>query len=153
MRIFDYLSSRYGFLDMYGNNSLRVKRVTLTAAEVKLLYTTPQTLVAAPGTGKFISIEKVVAFLDYSTAVFTGSNNLEIRETDGSGTKVTADLTYAFLNNGSDIVVETSGIEAQTTRLTTNKPIVVAVPSANPGGSTAASTLTFIVFYRIVKVS
>ena len=147
---FDSVETREGFIDEYGNllNSVRVK---LTATQVKALKTTPQTLVPAPGTNKFISVEKVIAYLDYSGGQFTGSNNLEIRETDGSGTKVSADLTAAFLNGAADTSVETSGIEAQTTRLL-NKPIVVAVPTADPGGATATSTLTLIVIYREIKV-
>lgn len=144
------ISSREGFGDLYGNQ-LRTARVKLTAAQIKALYTTPQQLVKAPGTGKYIQVEKLVFYLDYSTAQFTGSNAVEIRETDGSGTKVTADVGYAILNASSDTLVEVSGIEAQTTRLL-NKKIVAAVPSANPGGTTAASTVTIIVFYRIVKV-
>jgi hypothetical protein len=147
---FDRVFSRLGFVDRY-DNELKCAKVKLTAAQIKLLYTTPQTLVPAPGAGKYIQIEKLIAYLDYSTAVFTGSNNLEIRETNGSGTKVTADLTSAFLDASADALVETSGIEAQTTRLL-NALICVAVPVANPGGATAASTLTFIVIYRVIKV-
>lgn len=149
-KTYDLVTSILGYADLYGN-TLKVAKVRLTAAQIKLLFTTPQTLVAAPGAGKFIQIDKLIAYLDYSTAVFTGANNLEFRETNGAGTKVTADLSAAFLNAGADALVETSGIEAQITRLI-NKAIVVAVPVANPGGATAASTLTFIVFYRIVKV-
>lgn len=142
------LSSRVGFGDIYGN-SLRATKVGLTAAEVKALNTTPQTLVTAPGAAKFIQIVKIVAYLEYSTAAFTGSNNLEFRETNGSGTKISADLTYAFLNGSASAIVEISGIEAQTTRIL-NAPIVVAVPTADPGGASALSSLTFTIIYRVI---
>jgi len=148
--LYDSVETREGYIDRFGNvaNSVRVK---LTAAEVKLLKTTPQTLIPAPGANKYIQVDKVIGYLDYKTAVFTGGNNLEFRETGATGTKVSADLSSTFLNTAADIVAEVSGIEAQTTRLL-DQPIVVAVPTADPGGATAASTLTLIIIYRVIKV-
>jgi predicted ATPase len=139
----------YGVMDKYGDTPLKTAKVTLTATQIKALKTTYQTLIAAPGATKFLMIEKIIAALDYSGAVFTGSNNLEFREENASGTKISADITSAWLNSGADAICETSGIEAQTTRLL-NKAIVVAVPTADPGGASATSTLTFTVFYREV---
>jgi hypothetical protein len=138
-----------GIADKYGNVE-RTAKVCLTATQVKALYNTPQTLVAAPGATKYHVIDKIVCALDYSGAVFTGTNNLEFRETNGAGTKISADVTYAFLNTGADIVCEVSGIEAQVTRLL-NKAIVVCVPTQNPGGGSATSTLTITVFYRVMR--
>jgi len=148
--LFGVVDTREGFIDQYGN-SLNSTRTKLTAAQVKALKTTPQTLVSAPGPNKFAQIEKIIGYLDYSGAVFTGGNNLEFRETDGSGTKVSADLSSTWLNGAADAVAEVSGIEAQTSRLL-NAPIVVAVPTADPGGASATSTLTIIVIYRTIKV-
>ena len=151
-RIHNLLNSREGFGDAEGN-VLAVSKVVLTAAEIKLLFTTPQTLVPAPGAGRVVLIDSIVAFLDYSTAVFTGANDLEFRETNGAGTTVIEDLSFAFLNSAADAIAEVSGSVywGQVTRLA-NKSIVVAVPVANPGGATAASTLTILTFYRIAKL-
>lgn len=131
--------------------NLQIAQVTLTAAQIKLLKDTPQTLVAAPGAAYVTVIDTILCALDYATAVFSGANNLEIRETNGSGTKVSADITSTFLNGNADAICEVKGIEAQTTRLA-NAAVVVCVPTANPGGATAASTLTFTVFYKTVNV-
>ena len=150
-QVFEEITSKLGYKDKYGN-SIRTKKVRLTATQVKALFTTPQTLVPAPKIDEYAVVEKIVMYLDYSGAVFTGANNLEFRETNGAGTKVTADITAAALNGAADAVVEVGDIEAQTTRLL-NKPIVVAVPVANPGGASATSKVTFITFYRIVKVT
>ena len=151
-KLFDEVESRGGFVDKF-DNKLNAVRIRLTAAQIKLLHTTPQTLIAAPGPNKFVQIDTVIGFLNYSTAVFTGANALEFRETNGAGTKVSEDISAAFLNSGVDIVVEHSGSVywGQVTRLL-NAPIVVSVPVADPGGATAASTLTIIVIYRIIKV-
>ena len=137
--------------DIYGNE-LKTARVTLTAAEIKALNTTPQVLLPAPGVGFFNSIDHIVAFLNYSTAVFTGGNALRFCETNGAGTSIAEDISSAFLNSAVDIVAEVSGSVywGQVTRLL-NVPLVVVVPVADPGGATAASTLTFTIFYKTIK--
>lgn len=128
----------------------RVRRVTLTATQIKALYSTPQTLIPAPGAGKIILVDKILAFLDYSTAAFTGSNALEFRYTDGSGAKCLLDFPYATLNATADAYAEVNKDDALVTPVV-NAAVVAAVPSANPGGTTAASTLTFTIFYKVIR--
>lgn len=149
-KTYDLVTSKEGFADNYGN-VLKVAKIKLSGSQVKLLRTFPITLIPAPGAGKFIVVYHITAYLDYATAVFTGGNNIEIRENNATGTKVTPDITSVFLNSGADILVSLFAEGSQTTRLL-NKPIIVAVPVANPGGVTAASTLTLIVSYMVVKV-
>jgi hypothetical protein len=127
-----------------------VKRTVLTAAQIKTLYSTAITLVAAPGAGKAIVVDKIVAKLTYATAVFTGSNNLEFRYTNASGDKVLLDGGYAFLNGAADAFAEIVKDDANVTPAI-NAAVVVVVPSANPGGTGAASTLTLDVYYKIVS--
>lgn len=148
-KTYDLVTSKEGFADNYGN-VLKVAKVKLTAAQIKLLHTTPQTLVPAPGAGKFIQVYHIVGFLDFSTAVFTGGNALEFRETNGAGTKIATDLSAAFLDSAVDIVASVFVTGTQVTRLL-NVPIVVAIPIADPGGATAASTLTLTVIYVVMK--
>jgi len=152
--LFDVVESREGFIDRY-DNLLTSVRVKLTAAEVKLLHTTPQTLIPAPGPNKFISIEKAVAYLDFDTAVFTGGNDLEIRVTDGSGEVLTEDgFSFAFLNSALDAIAVESGVSywGEVSRAL-DEPVVAVVPVADPGGAAdVASTLTIILIYRVIKV-
>jgi hypothetical protein len=128
---------------------LNIAKVTLTSAQIKALYTTPITLVAAPGANSFIALDKVVASLTYSTNNYTGANALEIRETDGSGTKVTADFPAASLNTGANAISEVNPIAANTTRIL-NAAIVCAVPVANPAGNNAAGTIAITTYYKVV---
>ena len=124
----------------------RVK-VTLTAAQIKALNTTPITLVAAQGAGTYVSVDEIVATLNYGTTQFTGSNNIEIRHTNGSGAKVTGDLAYAWLNGSA--VAAVKAVSAALTPVA-NSAIVASVPTANPAAGD--STVTLDVVYRVVTL-
>lgn len=123
-------------------------QVTLTAAQIKALFTTPQVLVAAPGAGFYISIDEIVATLNYGTIQFTGANAVEFRYTDGSGSKVTGDAASAWLNGAATAGVKT--VSAAVTPLA-NAAVVAAVPSGNPAAGD--STVKFDVLYRIVPTT
>jgi hypothetical protein len=79
------------------------------------------------------------------TAAFTGANALEFRQTNGSGDKVAADMpATGFLNVASGSAVRTvMGQEAIQTPVA-NAVICAYVPTADPGGATAAGYLELI---------
>lgn len=126
----------------------RTTSVTVVTGSVLTLNTTPVELVAAPGAGKVILIEEITGKLVFNSVAYTGSNALEFRYTNGSGAKVTADLSSAFLNSASGTNYAT--VKSVVTAVTpvANAPVVVFVPSANPGAGN--SPLVFKVKYRIV---
>lgn len=132
----------------------RVAKVTLTAAQIKALNTTPQTLVAAAGAGTVIVVERIFGESVGVTAPFDASTNaLEFRYTNGSGTKVTADLPNSFIEAGSGSTVygTVGGIEAALVPVA-NAPVVAFIPVANPAADTAAGTITLTVVYRVYSV-
>jgi len=131
---------------LYGGLGKQV--LALTATQVKNLYTTPLAIVPAPGAGKVTSVVEVVAKYVFGTTAFTGSNNLEFRYTSSNGAKVSADIDAAFLLAASGTNYRT--VKGVVTELTpvANAPIVVNVPSANPGQG--LGTLTLTVFYRTI---
>jgi len=124
--------------------------VSLTAAQVKALFTTPIALVAAPGAGKIVIPIGIAFGSTFATTAYAGSNNLEFRYTNGSGAKVTADIAAATLNFSSG--TKYSSVAGVTTELTpvANAAIVVCVPVANP--TLGDSPIKFSVLYRVLTL-
>jgi hypothetical protein len=124
-----------------------VASVTLTATQVKALFTTPQTLVAAPGVGKIILVDRITFASTFVSAAYTGANALEFRYTDASGAKVTDDIAATTLNFASGTRYATVAGVAAELQAVANAPIVVCVPTANPGAGD--SVVKFNVQYRV----
>ena len=54
-----------------GGGTVKVGKVTLTAAQVQALVTTPITVVEAPGTGMVTSILSATCYIDYNSVAYT----------------------------------------------------------------------------------
>lgn len=121
---------------------------TLTATEIKALFTTEIQLIPAPGAGRIIIVDEIVAKIVFGTIAYTGANALEFRYTDKTGAKVTADIAAAFINTAAGTAY--ASVKGVVTALTpvANAKIVVNVPTANPGAGD--SLITFTVRYHVV---
>ena len=131
--------------------------VSITAAQVKLLATTPISLVAAPGAGKAIKFMGASFKLVYGSEVFTeAADNLGIKYTNASGVQVSNTIettgfidqsadTYTNAEPATDVIVAASACE--------NAALVLDNLNANFGGNASNdSTLEVSVAYRIVSI-
>jgi len=151
--LYDSVETREGYIDRFGSviDSVRVR---LTADEIRALHTTPQVLISAPGPNKFIAIDQAVAYLDYSGGALVGTNDVEIRATNGAGNVLVRNgFAFAFLNGIVDAISVESGSAywAETARAL-DEAVVAVIPVADPTGAASTSTLTIILFYKVVKV-
>ena len=61
---------------------VNVSTTVLTSAQILALNTTPIELVAAPGAGFYNVVEKVIASVDYNSAAYATTTDIEIRYTN-----------------------------------------------------------------------
>jgi len=77
--------------------------ITVTAAEMDTLNATPKVILAAPGAGKAILVESVEVQVVVGVTPFElGSGVLEVRYTDGSGAKASADIPNATVESATN---------------------------------------------------
>jgi hypothetical protein len=127
---------------LFGVDTL-VSKVSINAANLFLLATTAQTLVAAPGAGKVIDIISITTYLDAGTQ-FDFGNNLEVK----LGTIVYGTLALASANFPTDLVskIETGA----TTKVIDQNTAVTLTTAANP--TVGTGIMYFDVYYRVLTV-
>lgn len=78
----------------------RSPKLTLSSTQLLALHATPIDLLAAPGAGLFVDFESIVITKPAGTAyaAVAAGDDLNIRETDGSGTLLAAVETIGFLD-------------------------------------------------------
>ncbi len=106
--------------------------ITVTSAQIKLLFSTPKTLIVAPGSGKYISLLSYEIKLDSSTTPYTtGSSNLRIKSLNSANPlAVVSDavLTTTNTNIVSVPIRSTTGYDT----IRVNDPIVLDALVSNP---------------------
>jgi hypothetical protein len=137
----DLLSQEYAII--------RKATTTLTAAQIKALYTTPLAVVAAPGAGKANVVVNIFAKHTFLTTSFAGSNKMEFRYTSSNGAKVSADLDNALLLLTATGYRHIGGVATDLIPVV-NAPIVVNVPTADP--TQGLGSVRLDVYYRTLTV-
>lgn len=99
----DVLQS-YGLKAAGLNYGLNHKTVALTAANIIAMYTTPVALIAAPGAGKSIVVQKVAFTITRTSTAFTGGGAAIIQyaaTANGAGTQALDSTLAATVITGS----------------------------------------------------
>lgn len=130
--------------------SVQYAEVALTSTEIKALYTTPKTLVAAPGAGKVLEFLSAVLILDYGTAAYATNGDLTVKQTNGSGVALSNTVLLANLLAATAdkiVALEPAGAADTGEALTANAAIVLACGTGNP--ATGDGVMRVKVAYRV----
>lgn len=103
--LFKFNPDKWKDLDGVGILGVRYVDTTITATQLKALNATPQTLVAAPGSGKLLMFQRALLFLDYNSTAYDGiaaGEDLSFKYTNGSGAQVATVEATGFLDATAD---------------------------------------------------
>ena len=99
-------------------STIQYAEVEISAAEILALFTTPKTLVAAPGAGKLLEFISLLLAYDYNTTVYTigTATNLQVKYTDAAGAAVsTTQAVTGMLDQATDQLRALDKLEASVT--------------------------------------
>jgi hypothetical protein len=128
--------------------------VTLTAAQIKALAATQQTLIAAPGADKVIEVLGIQMILDYGSEVLaepSAPDDLEVVYDAAGGTSI-ADVIGDFIINSADTIAQPQikNIAGAAASTMVNKAVVLDNTGGEyTGNATGDTTLTVICTYTI----
>lgn len=120
--------------------------VRLTSAEILLLYTTPKTLVAAPGTGKVIEFLSAVFFLDHGGTDYAAGGAAVIQSITGNTAVSDAIAAATLLNASADVYLVAQALSAEIA-LDSNQGLELT--NADAVHTTGDGLLTVHVAYRV----
>lgn len=122
--------------------------VGLSAAQIIAMRATPVALVPAPGAGKCVIVNNITLKMVTTATAFTGGGAVEFRYTDGSGTKVSADIAAAVVTAGAGTsFTNVKGIEAS---LTGTANAAVVITNATAAFAAGTGTATVVIDYHVV---
>lgn len=130
--------------------------VTLTAAQITALYDTPVQLIAAPGAGKLVVIDKIVWDIAYGTTQYTAGGAIAAQygnSAHGVGDAASSSIAAATLN----AVAANEVLSASSTQIVSVKTncinAAVYLSNATADFATGDSTATLYVYYKILTIA
>jgi hypothetical protein len=114
-------------------STVQYAEVEISSSEILALFTTPKTLVAAPGAGKVLEFISLLLAYDYGTVAYTigTATNLQVKYTDASGAAVsTTQAVTGFIDQVTDQLRALDKLEASVTPVD-NAALVLTLAAAN----------------------
>ncbi len=110
------------------------ERVVVSSAEILALFTTPKTLVAAPGPGRLLNLLGAMIYLDATATAYAGvdaADDLTIRYTNAAGAAASNTLeATGFIDQTTDQIRTIKPIATDITPVA-NAPLVLHLSNSN----------------------
>ena len=142
-----------GFYPSLDESVMRSVDVTVSSAQMLALNATPQTIVAAPGSGKAIIPIAALLFLDYGTAAYAGiaaGEDLAFKYTNAAGTQIFSVEATGFLDATADAL---RYADAGSSLLTPTANAAVVLHMLTGEITTGDSPLKIRFYYRVVPTT
>ena len=123
-------------------------QIALSAAEILALNATPKTLVPAAGAGTIIVVDRIILKMVRTATQFASGGAVETRYTNGSGAKVTADISASLVTGAAGTAY--SSVAGVTTELTPVANAAIVITNATGAFTTGTGTGLVTVQFRIV---
>lgn len=127
--------------------SLYQKKITLTSAEILDLYTTPKTLVAAPGAGKFIRPISIFYKLTYNSAAYTTNTQLVVK--NGTLSFLTNTTVLIATSDYSGVYMASSAQLGGTADFI-DTPLILTTNAGNPAAGNSA--VDVYISYEVITI-
>jgi len=115
---------------------------TFSATEILGMYTTPISIINAPGTGKVIKPVMGMLWLDYTTTTYAGGGQIELR----FGSDIIATSPVGSITSATDIL---GSIQDVATATTTSLNQALLISNATAAFTTGDSPVRLILYYAI----
>lgn len=135
--------------DLVGAGGVKYVKVTMSSAEILAAFTTPKTLISAPGAGKFINVLSAAFRLNFNSAAY--ATNTTLRLEMGSFSPIVATNTILASTTVDFIVASpTQTLEVSGSPDWVNVALKAKVLTGNP--TAGNSTLDFYISYNILTL-
>lgn len=122
--------------------------VDLSAADIKAMYATPVTVIAAPGAGKVIAVDEVVYSFTYGGTQFTGGGTVILAWETTPTIELGGYLESALMKGAANFI---SCVTGRSHNSKANNAVVIR--NATAAFATGNSTMKLFIKYRIISLT
>lgn len=123
-------------------------QIAISSADILAANATPKELIAAPGAGKIICVNRITLKMITSATAYANGGALEFRYTNASGAKVSADIAAAVVTAGAG--TSYTSVAGVTTSLTNVANAAIVLDNATAAFITGTGTAVVTVAFEVL---
>lgn len=132
------------------NPDIITKTITIPAAQISQLFSTPQQVLPSPGVGKTYEFFDIQGTLNYLTAAYATNTNLYFYFLNNVITVANNTVILTSVNTRKGAILKAGLTGTSINQYPENEPFMVSIGVGNPTGG--GGSLTIKITYRIIPV-